>query len=171
MRKSGLLARWEKLFDAMGFRSHKTAADSDGQGPLAVDRAAGGAAVIDRALLGPEPDRRHCLGRNRQLDGRQPLVERIERRVVDKRQRAADFQVTGNGTAGTVTLDSAASAATVTFAMPGYTLGGNALTLTGTGTTIIANQSATINSAMTLGASQTWSVASGTALTVAGKKG
>src|SRR5262245_54476596 len=80
----------------------------------------------------------------------------------------ARFNISGSGSAGTVTIGSAASAASVQFLAAGYTLSSSTLTLTGTGSTIIAGQSATINSSIVIGAGQDWAIASGKVLTVAG---
>ncbi|MFZ9201321.1 MAG: autotransporter-associated beta strand repeat-containing protein [Opitutales bacterium] len=71
------------------------------------------------------------------------------------------------GTGGTVSLGSAVSANSLTFASTGYTLTGGAgaygLTLNGGGLT--ANFSAQIDAAIALGAAQTWTVDSGATLT------
>jgi hypothetical protein len=72
------------------------------------------------------------------------------------------------GDSGSVNLDSAVSASSVSFQSSGYTLGGSALTLTGSGTTISATESATINSAINLGANQQWTTASGKTLSISG---
>ncbi len=81
----------------------------------------------------------------------------------------AQFDVTGTGTAGPVTLDQAVSADSVKFSASGYTLSDdNTLTLTSSGTAIEADQSATINCGIVLGASQEWTAASGASLTIGG---
>ena len=74
------------------------------------------------------------------------------------------------GSVGTVTVNSAVSAAKVTFQdTDGYTISGsNALTLTGTGETITANQSATISTAIVASTNQQWTVASGKTLSIGG---
>jgi fibronectin-binding autotransporter adhesin len=68
----------------------------------------------------------------------------------------------------TVTLDSAVTAATVTFVSAGYTLGGSALTLTGGDTAITATESVTINAPINVNADQQWTVATGETLTIGG---
>lgn len=59
-------------------------------------------------------------------------------------QDSAIFQ----GTAGTVTLGGAITAAGLTFAVDGYTVTGNTLTLSGSGPTAVSSGTATISSAL-----------------------
>ena len=83
---------------------------------------------------------------------------------------ANNDQAVFQGSVGTVTVNSAVSAATVTFQdTDGYTISGsNALTLTGTGDTITADQSATISTAIVASTNQQWTVASGKTLSIGG---
>jgi autotransporter-associated beta strand protein len=71
----------------------------------------------------------------------------------------------GSGGTGTITVSSGIQVGGITFS-PGATdiLTGGGLTLGSSG--ITANETATINSPITLGASQTWNIASGKTLTV-----
>ncbi len=69
-----------------------------------------------------------------------------------------------DGAGGTITLSSGLFVNGVTFKTAGYSLSGGSLTVTGGG--ITAQESATIDSAITLGGSQTWNVAAGKTLTV-----
>lgn len=74
------------------------------------------------------------------------------------------------GSVGMVTVNSAVSAAKVTFqSTDGYIInGGSALTLNGSGETITASQSATISAAINVGSDQQWTVASTKTVSVGG---
>lgn len=80
----------------------------------------------------------------------------------------AVFDVSGSSAAGTVTIDSGISADSTEFQAAGYTLSGGALTLTGSGSVITANASATINSAVVIGTGQQWDIAASQTLSVTG---
>ena len=80
----------------------------------------------------------------------------------ETRKPAATF----GGTGGAVTLSGTviAHGVTISSGATGYTFSGGALTVTAGG--ITANESATFNSPISVGAPQTWTVASGKTLTV-----
>ncbi|MBN2579004.1 MAG: autotransporter-associated beta strand repeat-containing protein [Pirellulales bacterium] len=77
-----------------------------------------------------------------------------------------ETNATFNGTGGAVAISGTAIAHGMTVSATGYTFTGGNLTVTAGG--ITANQSTTINSPVTVGAPQTWNVASGKTLTVNG---
>ncbi len=76
--------------------------------------------------------------------------------------------VFSNSGGGAITLTSGLSAHSITFSSTGYTLAGSGSTMCVTVGGINANESASINTKLTLGGSQTWSVAAGKTLTVSG---
>jgi len=80
----------------------------------------------------------------------------------ENQETAATF----GGAGGAVTIDGTAIAHGVTINSTGYTFSGGALTVTAGG--ITANESTTINAPVTVGAPQTWTVATGKTLTVNG---
>ncbi len=80
-------------------------------------------------------------------------------------EEAAVFSNSGGGT---ITLTSGLSAHSLTFSSTGYTLAGSGSTMCVTVGGIKADESASINTKLTLGGSQTWTVASGKTLTVSG---
>ena len=79
-----------------------------------------------------------------------------------------EYQAVFNNVGGTVTLDNYTSAhgLTIQSGATGYTFTGGSLILTNSG--IVANESVSINSPLTIGAPQTWTVAAGKQLTVGG---
>ncbi len=79
-----------------------------------------------------------------------------------------EYQAVFNNSGGTVTLDPYTSAhgLSICSGATGYTFTGGSLILTGSG--IAANESVTINSPLTVGAPQTWTVAAGKQLTIGG---
>jgi autotransporter-associated beta strand protein len=165
MLKQAKSSRWNKLFDTLGFRRREKRTAMK-QRSLHLEP------LEERQLLtvlywDPDGVSDSHYGGSGSWTTTDAWVDESGTRYTWDSSRSGDTAVF-QGDSGTVNVNTAISAASMLFSSAGYTLGGSALTLTGTGTTLTANQSAAINSAITLAAAQQWTVASSSTLTLGG---